>query len=155
MMQLAIEQAQLAEQKGEVPVGAVVVKGQTVIASAHNQVITSNQAAAHAEIIALQQAGKKLGNYRLPECELYVTLEPCMMCAGALVHARIKRLIFGAYDYKTGVISTVDNCFDRSYHNHRVQWQGGILEQPCGQLLSDFFKRRRAAQKSQSKTPAV
>ena len=149
MMRLAIDQAHLAQLAGEVPIGAVVVgcAGQ-VIGQGHNQVITLNNPTAHAEVMALQSAGKNQNNYRLPECTLYVTLEPCMMCAGALVHARVKRVVFGAFDAKTGVIKTVDDCFNKPYLNHQVDWQGGILKAECSELISNFFKLRRIAKKS-------
>ena len=149
MMRLAIDQAHLAQKVGEVPIGAVVVgcDGQ-LVGQGHNQVITLNNPSAHAEVMALQSAGESLKNYRMPECTLYVTLEPCMMCAGALVHARVKRVVFGAYDAKTGVIETVDDCFNKPYLNHQVQWQGGVLKAECSALISDFFKLRRKAKKS-------
>lgn len=148
MMRLAIEQAQLAEKQGEVPIGAVICQDGEVIGQGHNQVIGQSNPSAHAEVNALQSAGQRLNNYRLPETTLYVTLEPCMMCAGALVHARIERVVFGAYDNKTGVVTTVDQLWDRPYHNHQIKWQGGVLEAECAQLISAFFKRRRAAKKA-------
>lgn len=148
MMRLAIDQAHLAQQAGEVPIGAIVCCEGLVIGQGHNQVITLNNPTAHAEVMALQSAGENLKNYRMPECTLYVTLEPCMMCAGALVHARVKRVVFGAYDTKTGVIETVDDCFNKPYLNHQVQWQGGVLTDECSTLISGFFKLRRKAKKS-------
>ncbi len=153
MMRLAIEQAHLAEAQGEVPIGAVVSLQGEVIGKGHNQVISQSDPSAHAEVKALQSAGQHLNNYRFPDATLYVTLEPCMMCAGALVHARVARVVFGAYDGKTGVITTVDALWDRPYHNHQIDWQGGVLETTCAQLISDFFKRRRAAQKAAKKQP--
>lgn len=150
-MRLALAQAQLAAAADEVPVGAVLVHQQQVIAQAHNQVITQNRSSAHAEVLVLEQAGQILDNYRLVDCELYVTLEPCTMCAGALVHARIKRLIFGAYDHKTGVVASVDRCLERPYHNHQVACEGGVLQAECSQMLSAFFAQKRAAKKSNQK----
>ncbi len=148
MMRLAIDQAHLAQSQGEVPIGAVVTFENKVIGQGHNQVISLNNPSAHAEVMALQAAGQSQNNYRLPSCTLYVTLEPCMMCAGALVHARVSRVVFGAFDAKTGVIETVDECFTKPYHNHQVEWQGGVLQSECSQLISDFFKARRKAKKS-------
>jgi len=147
-MRLAIEQAHLAEQIGEVPVGAVIVCGDEVVAVAHNQMITQNNPTAHAENLALAAAGENLNNYRLVDCDLYVTLEPCTMCAGALIHARIKRVVFGAFDRKTGVLGSVDDLLTKSYHNHQFTVVGGVLGEECGLLLSDFFKQRRKAKKS-------
>lgn len=147
-MRLAIDQARLAEQHGEVPVGAVLVKDDQVIAKAFNQVISLNDPSAHAEIQVLKAAGQVLNNYRLIDCALYVTLEPCVMCTGAMIHARIGRLVFGAHDPKTGVISSVDQLPAKTYHNHRFDVTEGVLGDVCSQQLSDFFKRRRKEQKS-------
>jgi tRNA(adenine34) deaminase len=147
-MRLAIEQAHQAELEGEVPVGAVVVYKQNVIAEAHNQVIQLNNPCAHAEMTALKLAGEFIGNYRLVDCELYVTLEPCGMCAGAMIHARLKRLVFGAYDLKTGVASSVEQHFQKPFHNHNITITAGVLDIECGELLSAFFKKRRIAKKS-------
>jgi tRNA(adenine34) deaminase len=147
-MRLAIDQARLAEKQGEVPVGAVLVHEGAVIAAACNQVISLNDPSAHAEIQVLKAAGQQLNNYRLVDCTLYVTLEPCVMCTGALIHARIDRLVFGAHDPKTGVISSVDQLTERTYHNHRFGITEGVLGDACSQLLSDFFKRRRKEHKS-------
>ncbi|MCB1603234.1 MAG: tRNA adenosine(34) deaminase TadA [Xanthomonadales bacterium] len=143
-MSKAIDQALKAESIGEVPVGAVIVKNNELIATGYNQVITLNDSSAHAEVMALRNAGACIGNYRLVDTTMYVTLEPCMMCAGAMVHARISRLVFGAFDQKTGVISSRDDCFDKPYHNHRVEYQGGVLQDECSQLLKEFFKQRRS-----------
>lgn len=147
-MRQAIIQAQLAAESGEVPVGAVVVMNDQIIAKAHNQMITQHNPAAHAEVLALQQAGKTMGNYRLIDCELFVTLEPCTMCAGASIHGRIKRLIYGANDPKTGVIESVDQCLEKAYHNHQIIVNGGILQKECSQLLSDFFAMKRIEHRS-------
>ena len=143
-MSKAIDQALKAESIGEVPVGAVIVKNNELIATGYNQVITLNDSSAHAEVMALRNAGACIGNYRLVDTTMYVTLEPCMMCAGAMVHARISRLVFGAFDQKTGVINSRDDCFDKPYHNHRVEYQGGVLQDECSQLLKEFFKQRRS-----------
>jgi len=142
-MQKAICLAKTAEQINEVPVGAVIVKDNKIIGRGFNLMITSNDSSAHAEIQALRDAGKNLQNYRIVDSTLYVTLEPCMMCVGAMIHARINRLVFGAYDHKTGMIITQDKCLDKSYHNHKIESLGGVLETECAQLLREFFKKRR------------
>jgi tRNA(adenine34) deaminase len=144
-MRLALEQAQLAWSAGEVPVGAVILRGGEVIASGYNQPISSHDPTAHAEIVALRQAARVLGNYRLPECELFVTLEPCAMCAMAMLHARLKRVVFAALDPKTGVAGSVLNLFDLPTLNHHTCVQGGLLALPAAQLLRDFFAERREA----------
>lgn len=144
-MQQAIEMAKKAEQSDEVPVGAVIVKDNKIIGTGHNQVINNNDATAHAEIQAIRNAGKKIDNYRIVNSKLYVTLEPCMMCVGAIVHARISEIIFGAYDPKTGMAGTQDNCFEKPYHNHQVEIQGGVLEAECAELLKVFFRRKRSS----------
>jgi tRNA(adenine34) deaminase len=142
-MALAIEQAKLAEQIEEVPVGAVLVQNDQLIASAHNQPISNNDPTAHAEIQLLRKAGKKLNNYRLPNTTLYVTLEPCTMCLGAIIHARVSRIVFGAYDPKTGVCGSCIDLSTSKCFNHQVKIQGGILADECKILLQNFFKRRR------------
>ena len=142
-MTLALSSARDAEALGEVPVGAVVVSQGEIITSAHNQVITLSDPTAHAEILALREAGRRLGNYRLPECELYVTLEPCCMCAGAMVHARIKRCVYGASDPKTGAAGSVFDLLKGAPLNHRVDTESGVLGEVSSQLLKDFFKQRR------------
>jgi tRNA(adenine34) deaminase len=142
-MRKAIELAKKAENQGEVPVGAILVIGDEVAGEGWNQVISLNDPTAHAEVMALKDAGNKLGNYRYPESTLYVTLEPCMMCAGALVHARVETLVFGAYDEKTGVAESAGQLFSESFHNHQVVITGGVLKEECAQLLSDFFSKRR------------
>ena len=144
-MRLALEQAQAAWSAGEVPVGAVILRGGEVIASGYNQSITSHDPTAHAEIVALRQAARALGNYRLPDCELFVTLEPCAMCAMAMLHARLKRVVFAALDPKTGVAGSVLNLFDLPTLNHHTCVQGGLLAGPAAQLLRDFFAERREA----------
>lgn len=142
-MRYAIRLAQRAEQQGEVPVGALLVYQDRCIAEGWNQPIQSNDPTAHAEIVALRKAGLTLQNYRLIETTLYVTLEPCVMCMGAIAHARVKRLVFGAFDPKRGAVCHALQLSDAPFLNHRVDWQGGILEQTCSELLSDFFKARR------------
>lgn len=145
----AIAQAKLAWAAGEVPVGAVVVKDGQIIARGFNQPITGHDPSAHAEIIALRLAGDFLGNYRLPECELYVTLEPCVMCSGAMMHARLSRIVFGAHDHKTGACGSIVNLFQEEKLNHHATVVSGVLADQCVQLLKDFFaERRRAAVES-------
>lgn len=148
-MRIALEQANNAWALGEVPVGAVVVKDGEVIAVGFNQPIGKHDPTAHAEIVALRRAAEKLGNYRLPGCELYVTLEPCVMCSGAMMHARLARIVFGATDPKTGACGSVVNLFQQEKLNHHTVLQGGVLADACGQLLKDFFAQRREALKQQ------
>ncbi|KAA3647529.1 MAG: tRNA adenosine(34) deaminase TadA [Proteobacteria bacterium] len=147
-MQLALDQAKLAAEQDEVPVGAIIVLNNKLIAAAHNSQIQLQNPTAHAEILAIEQAAQELQNYRLPGCSLYVTLEPCLMCVGAMIHARIERLIYGASDPKSGMAETVDSQFDKSHHNHQVVVTGGVLAQQCGDVLRDFFRAKRQAQKS-------
>ena len=147
-MQLALQQAQLAADADEVPVGAVVVLDGKVIAQAHNQTIADNNPSAHAEILALQRAGQVVGNYRLIDCDLYVTLEPCGMCAGSCVHARIKRLIYGAQDLKTGAVDSVEQTFLKPHQNHVIESIGGVIAVECGTIISDFFTRKRQQKKA-------
>lgn len=142
-MREALGQARLALDAGEVPVGAVVVRDGVVIGRGHNHPVTGHDPTAHAEIAALRQAAAALGNYRLDGCQLYVTLEPCAMCTGAMLHARLQRVVFGASDPKTGAAGSVVNLFDERRLNHRTQVQGGVLAADCGALLSDFFAGRR------------
>jgi len=142
-MGLAMEQARLAAAAGEVPVGAVVVKNGQVIAIGRNAPITSQDPTAHAEVVALREAARLLGNYRLEGCTLFVTLEPCAMCSGAMLHARVDRVVFGAADPRTGVAGSVLNLFDNTRLNHQTQVTGGVLAEECGQLLKDFFKPLR------------
>lgn len=144
-MQLALEQAQLAWNAGEVPVGAVVVKDGVVIAVGRNAPIGSSDPTAHAEINALRAAAAALGNYRLPGCELYVTLEPCAMCAGAMMHARIARVVYGAPDPKTGVAGSVLNLFEHGQLNHQTALVGGVMATEAGAMLRGFFAERRNA----------
>ena len=142
-MDLAIKQAIKAEKEGEVPIGAVLVKDELLIAKAHNQPITKNDATAHAEIQLLRNAGKKLQNYRLTGSTLYVTLEPCAMCFGAMIHARIERIVFGAYDPKTGVCGSSEDLTNANCFKHKINITGGVSERQCSQLLQAFFKSRR------------
>ena len=142
-MQLALEQAELAADSDEVPVGAVVVRDGELIASAHNLTISDSDPTGHAEIIALRRAGQQLGNYRLVECDLYVTLEPCAMCVGALVHARINHLIFAADDPKAGAIHSAMQLPMAAHFNHKLEWTGGLMAEPASKMLTDFFRSRR------------
>ena len=142
-MSLALKQAIKAEEKGEVPVGAILVKDGFLIAKAHNQPISTNDATAHAEIQLIRAAGKIQGNYRLTGTTLYVTLEPCAMCLGAMMHARIKRIVYGAHDLKTGVCGSKENLIDANCFNHKIDLVSGVLENECKQLLKKFFISRR------------
>ena len=142
-MRMAIEQAQLAAQAGEVPVGAVLVRDGQVIAKAFNKPIANHDPSAHAEMLALREAALAQENYRIPGSTLYVTLEPCAMCSGAMLHARIDRVVFGAPDPKTGAAGSVLDLFASKQINHQTSVEGGIMSEECGQLLRDFFKGRR------------
>lgn len=151
-MQLALRQAQAAADAGEVPVGAVVVRAGQVIASAHNAPLGNHDPTAHAEVNAIRAAAQALGNYRLDDCTLYVTLEPCSMCSGAALHARFKRIVFGAPEPKTGAAGSVLNLFANEHINHQTQVTGGVLADECAQVLQGFFEQRRAMQQL-SKVP--
>jgi tRNA(adenine34) deaminase len=142
-MALAIEQANCAALAGEVPVGAVLVRHGLVLAKAFNQPISLHDPSAHAEMQVLRAAGRAEGNYRLPGTTLYVTLEPCAMCAGAMLHARVERVVYGAPDPKTGAAGSALNLFDNQLINHQTQAEGGVLIEECGQVLKRFFKERR------------
>ena len=142
-MSFALEQARKAEKEGEVPVGAILVKDDLVIARAHNKPISSNDPTAHAEIQLIRTAGEELKNYRLPGTILYVTLEPCVMCLGAIMHARIERVVFGAHDPKTGVCGSSENFMEASCFNHKIDIASGVLENESKQLLKSFFNSRR------------
>ena len=142
-MAQALLLADSAAEHNEVPVGAVVVFNGELIAGGFNRPIVDNDASAHAEINALREAGKVLGNYRLPECTLYVTLEPCTMCLGAMIHARIKRLVFAAHEPRAGAVESQLALLDQSFFNHRVDWRGGVMASESSDKLKRFFKRRR------------
>lgn len=142
-MRAALEQARMAGACDEVPVGAVVVLDGQIVGRGFNQPIRSHDPTAHAEVMALRDAAARLGNYRLPGCELYVTLEPCAMCSGAIMHARIARVVFGARDPKTGVAGSVMDLFGEARLNHHAGISGGLLADECGRLLSSFFAARR------------
>ena len=146
-MQQALELAHKAEQQDEVPVGAVIVKDNQIIATGWNQPIQNSDPSAHAELTAMRKAGHALNNYRLIDTTLYVTLEPCSMCVGAMVHARVNRLVFGAYDMRTGAAGSAINLIGDSFHNHKVEVQGGVMEEECKSILQSFFRRRRASGK--------
>ncbi|MDT3669074.1 MAG: tRNA adenosine(34) deaminase TadA [Aromatoleum sp.] len=142
-MRAALEQARIAGSCDEVPVGAVVVLDGEIVGRGFNQPIGRNDPTAHAEVMALRDAGTRLSNYRLPGCELYVTLEPCAMCSGAIMHSRIARVVYGARDPKTGVAGSVIDLFAELRLNHHAQISGGVLADECGSLLSGFFAARR------------
>ena len=139
----ALNLAQRAASEGEVPVGAVLVYNNEMLAEGWNQPISRHDPSAHAEIMALRNGAEVLKNYRLPDTTLYVTLEPCIMCAGALVHARIKRLVFGAFDPKGGAVQSNFTILDSNKLNHRVDYRGGVSGNECGKIIQDFFKARR------------
>lgn len=153
-MQKAIDLAKQAATNGEVPVGAIVVKEGTIIGTGSNAPIANHDPTAHAEILALRAASNTIQNYRLIGCDLYVTLEPCAMCIGAILHARIANVYYGANDPKTGACGSVINLLDQPQINHHTHCHSGILEEPCSQLLRDFFRERRKSikQKKQSNT---
>ncbi len=146
-MRHALQCAQLAYDAGEVPVGAVIVHQNRVIARGYNHPIGLNDPTAHAEVQALRAAAQILNNYRMPECELYVTLEPCLMCTGAMFHARLSRVVFGASDYKTGVAGSIMNAFDNQQINHHTAVVSGVLEDETREILQRFFRARRLSQK--------
>lgn len=152
-MRAAMELAQQAEAAGEVPVGAVVVRDGEIVGRGFNSPISRHDPSAHAEMQALRDAAQHIGNYRLSGCELFVTLEPCMMCAGAIMHARIARVVYGAPDYKTGVCGSVLDAFAELRLNHHAEVTGGVLAEACGSMLSNFFAMRRAQQKTVNRKP--
>jgi len=142
-MQEALNAATLAAERNEVPIGAVLVQGDQIIAKTHNAPISMKDPSAHAEIIALRQAAQKLDNYRLSNCSLYVTLEPCCMCVGAIIHARIARLVYAAFDQKMGCVSSQLQLLDQPFFNHRIEHAGGLHEESAVMLLRHFFATKR------------
>lgn len=145
-MKLALKEAKKAAKKGEVPIGAVIVRDGKVIAKAHNTREKSKLATAHAEILAIEQANKKLKSWRLDACTLYVTIEPCPMCAGAIINSRMKEVVYGAKELKFGSHTSIVNLFDKPF-NHQAQVTSGILEEECSEIISDFFKKLRQKKK--------
>ena len=146
-MHQALAQAHRAREAGEVPVGAVIVRQETLVGQGYNRPITDADPTAHAEIVALRDAAQKSGNYRLPGHTLYATLEPCLMCAGAMIHARIQRLVYGTPDPRAGVIKSHLDTFGQTFLNHRITVTSGILAEQCAELLSSFFKDKRAGKR--------
>jgi tRNA(adenine34) deaminase len=143
-LRLAVEEAKLAQDAGEVPVGAILLHPDgTILAHGQNRVIRDHDPTAHAEIVAMRDAGSALGNYRLEGCTLYVTLEPCAMCAGAMIHARLARLVFGALDPKAGAVGSVLDVLNHPRLNHQIEFTNGLLAEECGDLLRRFFQSRR------------
>ncbi|MBQ4133658.1 MAG: tRNA adenosine(34) deaminase TadA [Desulfovibrionaceae bacterium] len=152
-MEEALSEARRALLLDEVPVGAVVVSADgTIIGRGHNAPVSACNPAAHAELAALRQAAETSGNYRLNGAVLIVTLEPCLMCTGAVVHSRLRGLVFGACDYKTGAVCSRMEGLDLPFHNHKTVWAGGVKQNECGELLSDFFRARRQAAKKSEQT---
>nr|WP_124053334.1 tRNA adenosine(34) deaminase TadA [Priestia endophytica] len=148
----AIEEAKKAEEKHEVPIGAVVVIDGEIVGRAHNLRETAQRSIAHAELLAIDEACQKTGSWRLEDATLYVTLEPCPMCAGSIIMSRVKRVVFGAYDPKGGCAGTLMNLLQDERFNHRAEVVGGVMEEECGRLLTDFFRSLRAKQKANKKT---
>ena len=148
-MKEAIRQAKKAWEKDEVPIGCVIVKEDHIIARAYNKREMKQQSIAHAEILAIQKACRKLGTWRLEDCDLYVTLEPCPMCAGAIIQSRIRKVYYGAKDFKGGCVGTCINLFEVPGFNHYPAYESGILEEECSKLLSDFFREKRAKRKAE------
>ncbi len=142
-MAKALQLAEQAGAAGEVPVGAVVVKEGDVIGEGYNQPISGCDPTAHAEIVAMRNAAGNINNYRLSDCDLYVTIEPCTMCVGAMVHGRIRRVVFGAVEPRAGALESQLQLMDHSHYNHSIDWSGGVLAQQCGDLISGFFRRKR------------
>jgi tRNA(adenine34) deaminase len=145
-MRHALGLAQKAAEQGEVPVGAVLIRDGAILGEGWNQPITRHDPSAHAEMLAMRAAGSAAENYRLPGTTLYVTLEPCPMCAGAMIHARVERVVFGAFDPKTGAAGSVFDVLTDERHNHRIEVSGGVLEEECAETLRAFFRARRQAQ---------
>jgi len=151
-MKIALEEAEAGYRRGEVPVGAVLVREGVVLARAHNCPIATNDPSAHAEMLALRRAAEIIGNYRLAGTELYVTIEPCVMCAGAIIHARVERMIFGARDPKCGAVVSLYQILDDKRLNHQVKTMEGILKEECGEIISRFFKEKRVTSAPASAT---
>lgn len=150
-MRQALKEAEKAYKKLEVPVGAIIVKEGKIIARAHNQKETKTDTTKHAEIVAIQKASKKIGAWRLIDCEMYVTLEPCTMCAGAIINSRIKKIYIGAMDEKTGAVGSVLNLFEDYTFNHKVESETGIMQEECEQILKQFFKELRKTKNEKQK----
>jgi len=146
-MEEALREAQRALEAGEVPVGAVVVCNGEIVGRGFNRNLLDDDPTAHAEMVALRQAGKSVGNHRLPECEMYATIEPCSMCAGALMHARLKRLVYGADDPKAGAVHSALPVLNHPALNHRMRMESGVLAGRCAEMLQSFFRARRAEQR--------
>ena len=142
-MRASLEQAAIAESAGEVPVGAVLVKDGEIIARAHNRNLLDTDPSGHAEMIALREAAQKLKNHRLGDCELFVTMEPCAMCAGAIVHARLARLVYGAADPKAGAVESVMQVVNHPKLNHQMEVKAGVLAEECGEIVRQFFRKKR------------
>ena len=142
-MAKALHLAEQAGDAGEVPVGAVVVCGGEVIGEGYNQPISACDPTAHAEIVAMRNAASKINNYRLSDCDLYVTIEPCTMCVGAMVHGRIRRIVFGALEPRAGALNSQLQLMDQSHYNHIIEVRGGVLERQCSELISSFFRQKR------------
>ena len=142
-MKLALKEAQKAYEKDEVPIGAVIVKDNIVLSKAHNLREIKNQTYAHAEMLAIEKACKKIGNWRLDGCDLYVTLEPCAMCAGAILNARIENVYIGAMEPRSGAVGSKINLFEEYNYNHKVNYETGIMENKCAQIMQDFFRQKR------------
>lgn len=142
-MARALALAEQAAAENEVPVGAVVVRDGAVLAEGYNRSISDRDPTAHAEIIAMRQAAAAIGNYRLTDCDLYVSIEPCTMCVGAMIHARIRRVVFGAKEPRAGALTSQLQLMDSGHFNHAIEWRGGVLEQQCGDLISQFFRGKR------------
>lgn len=143
-MSLALKLAAQAARSGEVPIGAVVVQESTLVGQAHNQPVGSHDPTAHAEILALRQAGLRVGNYRLAQCRIYVTLEPCLMCVGAMIHARLERLVYGAADAKVGAAGLVQTLAERHALNHKLKVTSGVMDAEAATMLRQYFRERRA-----------
>ena len=150
-MKEALKEARKAYEKGEVPVGAVIVKNEEIIARAHNLKEIKKDTTKHAEILAIQKASKKLEAWRLEECKMYVTLEPCTMCAGAMINSRIKKVVIGTLDQKTGACGSVLNLFEDYKFNHKVEYKVGVLQKECEEILKEFFKDLRKTKKIKAK----